>query len=241
VVWLLRHDLFSTSRSRSAREVGPTGAEAADRGDAEASEPVGQEPAEARPPRRMIPLRGGLWRIYLTGFLCMIVFGGSFTMLVTRLQHDPWRLSEGAVALFFLIYLVGTVVTTYYGRLATKFPRTRITLVGMVVALAGAGLTLIDSLPAIIGGMSLLTAGFFLGHTGASAATSASRPGVDSTRAAAIYLTVYYLGTSLGAWLSAVLFVDFPWPGVVGMCAVSLIAVLVLTLTEAPIGFKKRN
>ena len=233
VVWLLRHDLFSTSRSRSAREVVPTGAEAAD--------PVGQEPAEARPPRRMIPLRGGLWRIFLTGFLCMIVFGGSFTMLGTRLQHDPWRLSEGAVALFFLIYLVGTVVTTYYGRLATKFPRTRITLVGMVVALAGAGLTLIDSLPAIIGGMSLLTAGFFLGHTGASAAASASRPGVDSTRAAAIYLTVYYLGTSLGAWLSAVLFVDFAWPGVVGMCAVSLIAVLVLTLTEAPIGFKKRN
>ena len=233
VVWLLRHDLFSTSRSRSAREVVPTGAEAAD--------PVGQEPAEARPPRRMIPRRGGLWRIFLTGFLCMIVFGGSFTMLGTRLQHDPWRLSEGAVALFFLIYLVGTVVTTYYGRLATKFPRTRITLVGMVVALAGAGLTLIDSLPAIIGGMSLLTAGFFLGHTGASAAASASRPGVDSTRAAAIYLTVYYLGTSLGAWLSAVLFVDFAWPGVVGMCAVSLIAVLVLTLTEAPIGFKKRN
>src|SRR5699024_4185703 len=157
VVWLLRHDLFSTSRNRSAREVVPTGAEATDRGDAEASDPVGQEPAdpvgqepaepvgqepaepvgqesaEARPPRRMIPLRGGLWRIYLTGFLCMIVFGGSFTMLGTRLQHDPWRLSEGAVALFFLIYLVGTVVTTYYGRLATKFPRTRITLVGMVI------------------------------------------------------------------------------------------------------------
>ena len=233
VVWLLRHDLFSTSRSRSAREVVPTGAEAAD--------PVGQEPAEARPPRRMIPLRGGLWRIYLTGFLCMIVFGGSFTMLGTRLQHDPWRLSEGAVALFFLIYLVGTVVTTYYGRLATKYPRTRITLAGMVIALAGAGLTLVDSLVVIIIGMSLLTAGFFLGHTGASAAASAARPGVDSTRSSAIYLTVYYLGTSLGAWLSAVLFSDFAWPGVVGMCAASLIAVLVLTLTGAPIGFRKRN
>src|SRR5699024_11655351 len=110
-------------RGRAAREVGPTGAWAAD--------PLGQEPAEARPPRRMMPLRGGLWRIYLTGFLCMIVFGGSFALLGPRLQHDPWRLSEGAVALFFLIYLVGTVVTTYYGRLATKFPRTRITLVGM--------------------------------------------------------------------------------------------------------------
>ena len=171
----------------------------------------------------------------------MIVFGGSFTMLGTRLQHAPWRLSEGAVALFFLIYLVGTVVTTYYGRLATKFSRTRITLAGMVIALAGAGLTLVDSLVVIIIGMSLLTAGFFLGHTGASAAASAARPGVDSTRSSAIYLTVYYLGTSLGAWLSAVLFSDFAWPGVVGMCAASLIAVLVLTLTGAPIGFRKRN
>ena len=246
VVWLLRHDLFSTARSRAVpADTDPTPTEAADHDAVTAGDGVTEVgdggTGSAQPPRRAIPLRGGLWRIYLTGFLCMIVFGGSFTMLGTRLQQDPWRLSEGAVALFFLIYLVGTVVTTYYGRLATKYPRTRITLAGMVIALAGAGLTLVDSLVVIIIGMSLLTAGFFLGHTGASAAASAARPGVDSTRSAAIYLTVYYLGTSLGAWLSAVLFADFSWPGVVGMCAASLIAVLVLTLTGAPIGFRKRN
>ena len=246
VVWLLRHDLFSTARSRAVpADTDPTLTEAADpdavtAGDS-ATEVGDGQAGTAQPPRRAIPLRGGLWRIYLTGFLCMIVFGGSFTMLGTRLQQDPWRLSEGAVALFFLIYLVGTVVTTYYGRLATKFSRTRITLAGMVIALAGAGLTLVDSLVVIIIGMSLLTAGFFLGHTGASAAASAARPGVDSTRSAAIYLTDYYLGTSLGAWLSAVLFSGFAWPGVVGMCAASLIAVLILTLTGAPIGFRKRN
>ncbi|WP_210603586.1 MFS transporter [Brevibacterium oceani] len=260
VVWLLRHDLFSTARNRAAHDrdprahdTDPTLAEAADpegetadpdRGtpgsDDGTTEPSGGK-SDPEPPRRAIPLRGGLWRIYLTGFLCMIVFGGSFTMLGTRLQQDPWNLSEGAVALFFLIYLVGTVVTTYYGRLATKFSRTRLTLIGMVIALAGAGLTLVDSLVVIVLGMSLLTAGFFIGHTGASAAASAARPGVDSTRSAAIYLTVYYLGTSLGAWLSAVLFTDFAWPGVVAMCATSLIAVLVLTLTGAPIGFRKRN
>ncbi|WP_181275054.1 MFS transporter [Brevibacterium oceani] len=246
VVWLLRHDLFSTARNRAAHDRDPLGhdtdpipAEVADPGGGTADPDRGT--ADPEPPRRAIPLRGGLWRIYLTGFLCMIVFGGSFTMLGTRLQQDPWNLSEGAVALFFLIYLVGTVVTTYYGRLATKFSRTRLTLIGMVIALAGAGLTLVDSLVVIVLGMSLLTAGFFIGHTGASAAASAARPGVDSTRSAAIYLTVYYLGTSLGAWLSAVLFTDFAWPGVVAMCATSLIAVLVLTLTGAPIGFRKRN
>ena len=267
VVWLLRHDLFSTARSRAVldtdtvdsdpTDTDPTVTEAAGPDAVTAGDAVDPSAdgdavrggdqtddggaGSAQPPRRAIPLRGGLWRIYLTGFLCMIVFGGSFTMLGTRLQQDPWRLSEGAVALFFLIYLVGAVVTTYYGRLATKFSRTRITLAGMVIALAGAGLTLVDSLVVIIIGMSLLTAGFFLGHTGASAAASAARPGVDSTRSSAIYLTVYYLGTSLGAWLSAVLFSDFAWPGVVGMCAASLIAVLVLTLTGAPIGFRKRN
>lgn len=270
VVWLLRHDLFSTARRRAVldtddsdqSDTDPTLTEAADpdavtAGDDAADASTDSYGADdetetgdnaddggagsAQPPRRAIPLRGGLWRIYLTGFLCMIVFGGSFTMLGTRLQQDPWHLSEGAVALFFLIYLVGTVVTTYYGRLATKFSRTRITLAGMVIALAGAGLTLVDSLVVIIIGMSLLTAGFFLGHTGASAAASAARPGVDSTRSAAIYLTVYYLGTSLGAWLSAVLFADFAWPGVVAMCASSLIVVFVLTLTGAPLGFRKRS
>ena len=240
VVWLLRHDLFATAKSTAARDTQrkPTD---------EASSAVGEtEPAVhaeiPQPPRRaIIPLRGGLWRIYLTGFLCMIVFGGSFTMLGTRLQQDPWHLSEGAVALFFLIYLVGTAVTTYYGRLATKFSRTRLTLIGMITALAGAGLTLIDSLVWIIVGMALLTAGFFLGHTGASAAASAARPGVDTTRSAAIYLTVYNLGTSLGAWLSAVLFTDFAWPGVITMCMSALFAVLLLTLTGASVGFKKRN
>lgn len=171
----------------------------------------------------------------------MIVFGGSFTMLGSRLQHDPWHLSEGAVALFFLIYLVGTVVTTYYGRLATKLPRTTLTIIGMITALIGAGLTLVDSLVWIVIGMSLLTGGFFLGHTGASAAASARRPGVDSTRSSAIYLTVYYLGTSLGAWLSAVLFTAHEWPGVAVMCMSALAAVLVLTLTEASVGFKKRR
>lgn len=258
VVWLLRHDLFSTARSRAVPDTDDSGppdtdslAEAADPGSVTAGDGAADASTDdaaddggagsAQPPRRAIPLRGGLWRIYLTGFLCMIVFGGSFTMLGTRLQQDPWHLSEGAVALFFLIYLVGTVVTTYYGRLATKYPRTRITLAGMVIALAGAGLTLVDSLVVIIIGMSLLTAGFFLGHTGASAAASAARPGVDSTRSAAIYLTVYYLGTSLGAWLSAVLFADFAWPGVVAMCASSLLVVFVLTLTGAPLGFRKRS
>ncbi|MGM0697219.1 MAG: MFS transporter [Actinomycetota bacterium] len=266
VVWLLRHDLFSTARNRAVldtddsipSDTDPTRTEAADpdavtAADGATDGSVGDDAdsagaaaddggaGSAQQPRRAIPLRGGLWRIYLTGFLCMIVFGGSFTMLGTRLQQDPWHLSEGAVALFFLIYLVGTVVTTYYGRLATKYSRTRLTLAGMVIALAGAGLTLVDSLVVIIIGMSLLTAGFFLGHTGASAAASAARPGVDSTRSAAIYLTVYYLGTSLGAWLSAVLFADFAWPGVVAMCASSLIVVFVLTLTGAPLGFRKRS
>ena len=254
VVWLLRHDLFSTARSRAVldtdtvdsdpTDTDPTVTEAADLDAVTAGDAVDPSAdgdavrggdktddggaGSAQPPRRAIPLHGGLWRIYLTGFLCMIVFGGSFTMLGTRLQQDPWRLSEGAVALFFLIYLVGTVVTTYYGRLATKFSRTRITLAGMVIALAGAGLTLVDSLVVIIIGMSLLTAGFFLGHTGASAAASAARPGVDSTRSAAIYLTVYYLGTSLGAWLSAVLLdcLAGSWCARLAHCRV------VLTLTE---------
>lgn len=222
VVWLLRRDLTAPVRQHAVPDPAAATVPGADDG--------------ARPPRRSpIPLGNGLWRIYLTGFLCMIVFGGSFTMLGSRLQREPWHLSEGAVALFFLIYLVGTVVTTYYGRLAQRFTRTRLTLVGMVTAIVGAGLTLVDSLPVIVLGMSLLTGGFFLGHTGASAAASAARPGVDTTRSAAIYLTVYYLGTSLGAWLSAVLFTDFAWPGVVGMCVTSLVAVIVV------IGFRKRH
>ncbi|WP_350269859.1 MFS transporter [Brevibacterium sp. CBA3109] len=243
VVWLLRHDLFTTTRAIAAREASATAAEPSTAKQSSAVESDTSAVADSvQPPRRaIIPLGSGLWRIYLTGFLCMIVFGGSFTMLGTRLQHDPWGLSEGAVALFFLIYLVGTLVTTYYGRLATKFSRTSLTLIGMVMALVGAGLTLVNSLPVIIIGMSLLTGGFFLGHTGASASASASRPGVDSTRSAAIYLTVYYLGTSLGAWLSAVLFTDFAWPGVVVMCMTSLLAVLILTLSGASIGFKKRS
>ncbi|MCM1011108.1 MFS transporter [Brevibacterium sp. XM4083] len=222
VVWLLRRDMARSDTTPSATAQSDT-------------TPSDTAQSDTASPPWRIP--SGLWGIYLTGFLCMIVFGGSFTMLGSRLQQDPWNLSEGTVALFFLIYLVGTVVTTYYGRLALTFTRRRLTLIGMVTAIIGACLTLVDSLPLIIIGMSLLTGGFFLGHTGASAAASTARPGVDTTRSSAIYLTVYYLGTSLGAWLSAVLFTDFAWPGVVGMCLTSLVAVIVLTL----VGFRQRQ
>lgn len=246
VLWLLRRDLWrprpgaaTAGPSAGSEFAGPESAEPESAG----PEPVAtSETGPDGPPRRSpIPLGSGLWRVHLTGFLCMIVFGGSFTMLGSRLQMPPWSLTEGEVALFFLIYLVGTVVTTYYGRLAMRFSRHRLTLIGMVTALAGAGITLLDSLTAIIIGMSLLTAGFFLGHTGASAAASARRPGVDSTRSAAVYLTVYYMGTSLGAWLSAVLFTDFAWPGVVLMCVIALLAVFVLALTMGSTGGSPRN
>jgi YNFM family putative membrane transporter len=68
------------------------------------------------------------------------------------------------------------------------------------LTLAGALLSICETLPAVLAGSALVTVGFFAGHTTASSWVN-KRATDGRAIASAQYLTVYYIGASLLGWL----------------------------------------
>ncbi|MGW2420099.1 MFS transporter [Streptomyces sp. NPDC001709] len=162
-----------------------------------------------------------LLRLYLLGALFMAVFGAVFTVLGYRLSAAPFGLPEGVIGAFFLIYLVGTVTSTYVGRLAERFGRRTVLYAGIAVASAGVVVTVLDSIAAIVVGLVLVTFGFFTGHVIASSSVSGTAT-TGRAQASALYLTIYYIGNSVGGTLAASVYHGAGWPGVVAVCLVSM-------------------
>ncbi len=74
----------------------------------------------------------------------------------------------------------------------------------------------------MLGGLVLITAGFFIGHAVASGAVSRTATQARA-QASALYLTAYYVGNSLGGLAGAAAYHSDGWPGgvVVGLAAMA--------------------
>lgn len=161
---------------------------------------------------------------FLLAALCMVTFGASYTMLGYRLHEEPYRLGEAGVGAFYLLYLVGTVVTARTGAIVARWGRHRpLVLAGLVGAL-GALITLAPPLVTIAIGMALVTGGFFLGHGLASSSVNLLATH-DKALASAVYLTLYYLANSLGIEAAAVIYHGLAWPGVAVFCILAMLGV----------------
>jgi MFS transporter, YNFM family, putative membrane transport protein len=98
--------------------------------------------------------------------------------------------------------------------------------VGCLIAAAGVLLTLPASLPCIVAGLAVMTAGFFAVHGVASSwvPVRAHAGGVASAQAASLYLFAYYLGSSVFGNLAGRAWTVGAWPAVVAL-ALSLLVV----------------
>ncbi|MEU6732001.1 MFS transporter [Streptomyces physcomitrii] len=170
-----------------------------------------------------------LRRLYAIGALFMAVFGASYTVIGYRLSEAPFSLPQGLVGSVFLIYLVGTGASAAAGRLVDRLGRRGALYLGGGTAAGGLLLTLAPSLPLVLLGLVLITAGFFTGHAVASSAVS--RTAVHGrAQASALYTSAYYIGSSAGSTLGAVAFRAGGWPGTVGFGLLALLGVVTLTL-----------
>lgn len=136
-------------------------------------------------------------QLCLIALLMMTAFSATYNVLSFRLTSAPYSLSQGALGLVFLVYLAGTVASTFSGRLSDQLPRKYLLVTATLVLALGAGLTLATPLILVIVGLALLTGGFFATHGIASGWTSVAARGQRST-AAARYTVWYYAGTTLG-------------------------------------------
>jgi YNFM family putative membrane transporter len=89
----------------------------------------------------------------------------------------------------------------------------------LAVILGGVVLTLLTPLWAIVGGVVLVTAGFFAGHSVASSWVS-RRAREARAQASGLYLFSYYAGGSLVGWLGGYAWSAWAWPGVAALTGV---------------------
>ncbi|MDX2631139.1 MFS transporter [Streptomyces scabiei] len=113
-----------------------------------------------------------LRRLYAIGALFMTVFGGVYTVIGYRLAGDPFSLPQGVIGSIFLVYLVGTVSASTAGKLVGRLGRRGTLYLAGATTAAGLLVSLSDSLPVVLLGLVLITAGFFAGHAAASSAVS---------------------------------------------------------------------
>ncbi|MEU0180665.1 MFS transporter [Streptomyces sp. NPDC006207] len=170
-----------------------------------------------------------LRRLYLIGLLFMAVFGAVYNVLGYRLAAEPFGLSQTAIGLIFLVYLVGTGASAASGVLHARLGRRGALYVAVVLAAGGLLLTLAGSLIAVLTGLVLITAGFFTGHSIASGAVSRTAT-TGRAQASALYLTAYYAGNSLGGTLGASAFHTAGWGGTVALCLAAVLGVAGITV-----------
>ncbi len=152
--------------------------------------------------------------LFFIGFLALGAIVATYNYVGFRLTAPPYRLSESQAGFIFTVYLFGMVASSGAGALADRLGRGPVLISGLLLMGLGAVVTLSGSLAVIIGGIAILTAGFFAAHSIASGWVGGL---AQSTKghAASLYLLAYYLGSSFlgsaGGWFWG----RGGWPGLV--------------------------
>ncbi|MFF3461270.1 MFS transporter [Streptomyces sp. NPDC002619] len=170
-----------------------------------------------------------LRRLYAIGALFMTVFGGVYTVIGYRLTEAPFSLPQGIIGSIFLVYLVGTVSASTAGRLVGRLGRRGALYLAGGTTATGLLLSLATSLPLVLLGLVLITAGFFAGHAVASSAVSKTAT-QGRAQAAALYQSAYYIGSSAGSTVGAMAFHAGGWAGTVGVGLLAVIGVVTITV-----------
>lgn len=152
--------------------------------------------------------------------ICAFVLMGAFVMIYNylgfRLQLPPFGMSQTAIGLIFIVYLLGSFSSARMGALATRYGRRRVFPSGIGLMTIGLFLTMFDSVALIVAGMAAMTAGFFGAH-----AVAASWVGLRATpggraQAASLYLLCYYMGSAVVGWIGGYVWSAGGWPYVGG-------------------------
>lgn len=182
------------------------------------------------------------------GLVCL--FGIAFTLMgsfVTlynyisyKLIGEPYNLSTTIVGWIFIVYLVGTFSSAWFGSLSDKFGRQKVLFAGILIMLSGALLTLPVHLFIKILGIVVFTFGFFGSHSIASGWVS-HRAKKDKAQASSLYLFAYYFGSSIGGTTGGFFWATWGWNGVIAFISAFIVTAFLLAGTLMLINQKVHN
>lgn len=171
----------------------------------------------------------GLPWLFLSAFLLMGGFVGLYNFVTFRLVAAPFSLGQTAIGGIFLLYMVGTLASAWVGQLVDRIGRRQVLWMMAALMLLGVLVTLPTHLGAVIVGIAIFTFGFFGAHTTTSGWVS-RRAGASRALAAAVYLSSYYLGSSVLGTAVGLAWDAGQWIGVVSSLSLLLIGVLAIAL-----------
>jgi MFS transporter, YNFM family, putative membrane transport protein len=167
--------------------------------------------------------------LYAVGFLLMGSFVTTYNYVTYHLLDPPYRLSQSAVGLIFIVYLVGIFASAWIGARADRVGRERMLLLMAGLMLCGVGLTLLNPLVLVIVGIATITFGFFGGHSVASSWVGLQAHHAKA-QAAALYLFFYYIGSSVAGAVGGFFWGAWGWTGVAAFVGAMLVAALIIVV-----------
>lgn len=162
--------------------------------------------------------RGELIGLYAVGLLIMGSFVTSYNYITYDLLAAPYRLSQAMVGLIFVVYLVGIFASAWIGSLADRAGRGRMLVAMFVLMLGGVALTMLRPLALVVGGIAVITFGFFGGHSVASSWVGLCAREAKA-QASALYLFFYYMGSSVAGSIGGLFWDSAHWTGVAAFVA----------------------
>ncbi|GAA4337395.1 MFS transporter [Pigmentiphaga soli] len=164
-----------------------------------------------------------LRRLFAQAFLLMGAFVAVYNYIGYRLLAPPFGMSQAVVGLVSAVYLGGIFSSAWMGNLGARLGHHRVMWAGVALELAGLAMTLSDSLAMVVGGLAVLTFGFFGAHSICSAWV-ARRAGSGRAQASALYLFCYYAGSSAVGYAGGIALSLGQWPGLAALLGVLLAA-----------------
>ena len=165
--------------------------------------------------------------LYAVGFLLIGAFVTTYNYITYHLLEPPYRLSQSAVGLIFVVYLVGIFASAWIGARADRVGRGKMLFLMAGVMSCGVALTLLRPLLLVILGIATITFGFFGGHSVASSWVGLHARQAKA-QAAALYLFFYYTGSSVAGSIGGIFWGEWRWPGVAAFVGALLLAALVI-------------
>lgn len=172
-----------------------------------------------------------LLAIYAVGFGVLFNFTSVFTYVNFHLAAPPYLFSPALLGAIFVTYLAGSLLVPWIGRGVSLFGRRHFVIGIIAVWVAGALLLLAPPVSIIIAGLAVCAAcGLLCQAVSTSYVITIVKEGRSS--AVGLYASIFYIGGSVGAFLTGFAWNAAGWTGCVAMIlAMQLIVAAIVALT----------
>ncbi|MEZ5786928.1 MAG: MFS transporter [Xanthobacteraceae bacterium] len=166
---------------------------------------------------------------YAVGFGVLFNFMAVFTYVNFHLAAAPYLFTPSMLGAIFVTYLAGTATAPLIGRAVDRLGRQTFVLILIAFWAAGALMLLAAPIAVIILGLTLCAmCGMMCQAVSTGAVTATAQEGRSS--AVGLYVTSFYTGGSVGAFLPGLIWRATGWPGVVAM-ALMMLCLMALAVT----------